>query len=350
MRVVYSAFAVSSESGSPLDVGQQLSIGIIKATEGLKLRSATIVGWPFLLFKLEDTQGFLCFDETANLSVNVKKTILQDYNRVIDRLSSIDSDHEFIETISKIPWGEVKGDENIAIRGLIPYDITSVINKPSPQLPLLVLKRNIDIYQVQAEIDDIKRISQTIDNEIRNIGNTIDRIKAVGEIFAGKLAKYQNNVEEKFMKLISAERSGLDKVVSSFKVDLYRQVKEKSEDYIKKIVEMEGVISRAELDYRSGKITKGPLNALLQSKSKLYEEYNKSLEQVKEPYFSKVDLIINKIKELDDRRQQEINEIKHKIENIRKNVDWVISNLERLKESKRSELAFITDMSRRTIY
>ncbi|MEM1859265.1 MAG: hypothetical protein QW396_02420, partial [Metallosphaera sp.] len=181
MKTVQVALVVDP-NGSPLSPEKQLAVALSKAlSKRTRVNSITLIGWPILLMRMEDSGGYLLFDETGRIDTMFNRTVLGDYEHYLNSFSKITSADEFVNLVRKIPWTEPRGKESVRLKGVISDDITTLLKNPSMSLPVYILERKITEDVASLEVEEWKRLQDIVNSELNKIDEYVKSFLAISD-------------------------------------------------------------------------------------------------------------------------------------------------------------------------
>ncbi|AEB95528.1 MULTISPECIES: hypothetical protein [Metallosphaera] len=350
MKTVHIALVVDA-NGSPLTPERQLAVALTKAlSRKVKVTSATLIGWPVQLVRMEELGGYLSFDETGQIDTKFDRVVLGDYEHYLNSFSKLTTPDEFLNVLRNVPWFEPRGVETVRLKGLISEDITPFVKNPSVPLPTILLERKITDDVISLEIEEWRRIQKIITGELEKLEEYKRSFSAISEMFIGKLAEERRKTESLYDQQIERINDEMEQLLKVKKPLAYEEVKKKSLEFSSKIAEIYGVMAKTRLDVESGKVSERQAATLESAKEKILKDLDNQLNKLLEPYLSEIRVLKQKIDSLEKEKKEELMKIDSKLELLRKTGNDVIASFERVKENKKRELNQITSLARRTIY
>lgn len=350
MKTVQVALVVDT-SGSPLSPEKQLVVALSKVlSKRTRVNSVTLLGWPILLLRMEDSGGYLLIDETGKLDTTFNRTVLGDYEHYLDSFSKVATPDEFLNLVRKIPWAEPRGKESVRLKGVIGDDITTLLKNPSMSLPVQILERKITEEMASLEVEEWKRLQDVVNSELIKVDEYIKSFIAISDTFIGKIAEERQRIESLYDQEIDKTRGELEQLLKQRKPVAYEEVKKKVLEFAPKLSEIYGVIAKTRLDAESGSVSQRQVSSLESAKDKLMKDLEAQINQALEPYRGEIRVYKEKIDSLVAKKNQELAQVDSKLEASRKIVNEVKSALESVKELKRRELNELASLARRTIY
>jgi len=350
MKTVYSALAVDSNN-SALSPERQLAVVVAKAlSKKVRVTSMSLVGWPLLLLRVEETGAYLIFDESGTIETSINRGILQNYSLFLDKLSQLGSPDEFLGSMTSISWGELRGKENFRLKGLVEKDLTPLIKNVSLSLNLIPLDRRFTEERASLEMEEWKKIQQTVSAEIARIDEYVRRLVTISEMFIGKLAEERQRIEAKYRYEIDGERQKLEDLLKAKKPQAYEEVKKKLMEYAPKLAEIYGILSKTQLDAEAGLVSEKQIRAFVESKNRVIREIDTQINSLLESYRAEVRSYMERIRRLEEAEKRELEKVDERIQALRDGVERIRTELLSLKQSKEAELDQLASLGRRTIF
>ncbi|BBL46718.1 hypothetical protein [Metallosphaera sedula] len=350
MKTVQVALVVDP-NGSPLSPEKQLAVALSKAlSKRTRVNSITLIGWPILLLRMEDSGGYLLFDETGRIDTTFNRTVLGDYEHYLNSFSKITSPDEFLNLVRKIPWTEPRGKESVRLKGVISDDITTLLKNPSMSLPVYILERKITEDVASLEVEEWKRLQDIVNSELNKIDEYVKSFIAISDTFIGRIAEERRRIESLYDQEIEKTREELEQLLKKRKPIAYEEVKKKVSEFAPKLSEIYGVIAKTRLDVEGGSVSQKQISSLESAKDKLMKDLEAQVNQALEPYRAEIRVYREKIDSLVAKKNQELAQVDSKLEASRNIVNEVKSALESVKELKKRELSELSSLARRTIY
>jgi len=350
MKTVYSALAVDSNN-SALSPERQLAVVVAKAlSKKVRVTSMSLVGWPLLLLRVEETGAYLIFDESGTIETSINRGILQNYSLFLDKLSQLGSPEEFLGSMTSISWGELRGKENFRLKGLVEKDLTPLIKNVSLSLNLIPLDRRFTEERASLEMEEWKKIQQTVSAEIARIDEYVRRLVTISEMFIGKLAEERQRIEAKYRYEIDGERQKLEDLLKAKKPQAYEEVKKKLMEYAPKLAEIYGILSKTQLDAEAGLVSEKQIRAFVESKNRVIREIDTQINSLLESYRAEVRSYMERIRRLEEAEKRELEKVDERIQALRDGVERIRTELLSLKQSKKAELDQLASLGRRTIF
>ena len=350
MKTVYSALAVDSNN-SALSPERQLAVVVAKAlSKKVRVTSMSLVGWPLLLLRVEETGAYLIFDESGTIETSINRGILQNYSLFLDKLSQLGSPEEFLGSMTSISWGELRGKENFRLKGLVEKDLTPLIKNVSLSLNLIPLDRRFTEERASLEMEEWKKIQQTVSAEIARIDEYVRRLVTISEMFIGKLAEERQRIEAKYSYEIDGERQKLEDLLKAKKPQAYEEVKKKLMEYAPKLAEIYGILSKTQLDAEAGLVSEKQIRAFVESKNRVIREIDTQINSLLESYRAEVRSYMERIRRLEEAEKRELEKVDERIQALRDGVERIRTELLSLKQSKEAELDQLASLGRRTIF
>ncbi len=350
MKTVYSALAVDSNN-SALSPERQLAVVVAKAlSKKVRVTSMSLVGWPLLLLRVEETGAYLIFDESGTIETSINRGILQNYSLFLDKLSQLGSPEEFLGSMTSISWGELRGKENFRLKGLVEKDLTPLIKNVSLSLNLIPLDRRFTEERASLEMEEWKKIQQTVSAEIARIDEYVRRLVTISEMFIGKLAEERQRIEAKYRYEIDGERQKLEDLLKAKKPQAYEEVKKKLMEYAPKLAEIYGILSKTQLDAEAGLVSEKQIRAFVESKNRVIREIDTQINSLLESYRAEVRSYMERIRRLEEAEKRELEKVDERIQALRDGVERIRTELLSLKQSKEAELDQLASLGRRTIF
>jgi hypothetical protein len=350
MKTVYSALAVDSNN-SALSPERQLAVVVAKAlSKKVRVTSMSLVGWPLLLLRVEETGAYLIFDESGTIETSINRGILQNHSLFLDKLSQLGSPEEFLGSMTSISWGELRGKENFRLKGLVEKDLTPLIKNVSLSLNLIPLDRRFTEERASLEMEEWKKIQQTVSAEIARIDEYVRRLVTISEIFIGKLAEERQRIEAKYSYEIDGERQKLEDLLKAKKPQAYEEVKKKLMEYAPKLAEIYGILSKTQLDAEAGLVSEKQIRAFVESKNRVIREIDTQINSLLESYRAEVRSYMERIRRLEEAEKRELEKVDERIQALRDGVERIRTELLSLKQSKEAELDQLASLGRRTIF
>ncbi|QKR00462.1 hypothetical protein GWK48_08825 [Metallosphaera tengchongensis] len=350
MKSVQLALALDPND-SPLSMEKQLTVALAKAvSRKVRILSSTLVGWPVLAMKVEDTGGYLLFDETGEMETSFTKTVLENYQHYLDSFSKISSPEEFLNSLRNISWSEPRGRETLTFKWMISEDITAYLKYPSVNLPILLLNRKIDENIISLEIEEWKKMQTIISDEINRIDDYVRSFYAISESFIGKVAQERRKIELNYDQEITKVRQEMEKVLKEKKAQGYDEVKKRVTEFYPRVAELYGVIAKTKLDLEAGTISERQVSSLESARDKLLKEMDQQAEKALEPFKTEIRSFRQRIESLEQKKKEELASIDSKLDELRKATDEVRSSLESVKRIKSKEMDELTNLARRTVF
>jgi hypothetical protein len=350
MKTVYSALAVDSNN-SALSPERQLAVVVAKAlSKKVRVTSMSLVGWPLLLLRVEETGAYLIFDESGTIETSINRGILQNYSLFLDKLSQLGSPEEFLGSMASISWGELRGKENFRLKGLVEKDLTPLIKNVSLSLNLIPLDRRFTEERASLEMEEWKKIQQTVSAEIARIDEYVRRLVTISEMFIGKLAEERQRIEAKYRYEIDGERQKLEDLLKAKKPQAYEEVKKKLMEYAPKLAEIYGILSKTQLDAEAGLVSEKQIRAFVESKNRVIREIDTQINSLLESYRAEVRSYMERIRRLEEAEKRELEKVDERIQALRDGVERIRTELLSLKQSKEAELDQLASLGRRTIF
>jgi hypothetical protein len=350
MKTVYSALAVDSNN-SALSPERQLAVVVAKAlSKKVRVTSMSLVGWPLLLLRVEETGAYLIFDESGTIETSINRGILQNYSLFLDKLSQLGSPEEFLGSMTSISWGELRGKENFRLKGLVEKDLTPLIKNVSLSLNLIPLDRRFTEERASLEMEEWKKIQQTVSAEIARIDEYVKRLVTISEMFIGKLAEERQRIEAKYRYEIDGERQKLEDLLKAKKPQAYEEVKKKLMEYAPKLAEIYGILSKTQLDAEAGLVSEKQIRAFVESKNRVIREIDTQINSLLESYRAEVRSYMERIRRLEEAEKRELEKVDERIQALRDGVERIRTELLSLKQSKEAELDQLASLGRRTIF
>ena len=350
MKTVQVALVVDP-NGSPLSPEKQLAVALSKAlSKRTRVNSITLIGWPILLMRMEDSGGYLLFDETGRIDTMFNRTVLGDYEHYLNSFSKITSADEFVNLVRKIPWTEPRGKESVRLKGVISDDITTLLKNPSMSLPVYILERKITEDVASLEVEEWKRLQDIVNSELNKIDEYVKSFLAISDTFIGRIAEERRRIESLYDQEIEKTRAELEQLLKQRKPIAYEEVKKKVSEFAPKLSEIYGVIAKTRLDVEGGSVSQKQISSLESVKDKLMKDLEAQVNQALEPYRAEIRVYREKIDSLVAKKNQELAQVDSKLEASRNIVNEVKSALESVKELKKRELNELSSLARRTIY
>lgn len=288
MKTIYVALVVD-QNGSPLSPERQMAVALSRMfTRKTRITSASLIGWPLLLVRNEDSGGYLIFDETNQLDTIFNRIVPGDYERYIDSLSKVNNPNDFLDLIRKIPWGDPRGKESVKLKGLIGEDISDLLKNPSVALPLQVLEKKINEDMAFLEVEEWKRLQNDITVEIGKLDEYVNSFSAIAEMFIGKMAEERRRVESLYDDEIEKVKQEMEQLLKQKKPVAYDEVKKKVMDFSPKLSEIYGVIAKTRLDLEGGSISQRQISSLESAKDKLLKDLDDQINQLLEPFRAEI--------------------------------------------------------------
>jgi len=350
MKTIYSALAVDSNN-SALSPERQLAVVVAKAlSKKVRVTSMSLVGWPLLLLRVEETGAYLIFDESGTIETSINRGILQNYSLFLDKLSQLGSPEEFLGSMTSISWGELRGKENFRLKGLVEKDLTPLIKNVSLSLNLIPLDRRFTEERASLEMEEWKKIQQTVSAEIARIDEYVRRLVTISEMFIGKLAEERQRIEAKYRYEIDGERQKLEDLLKAKKPQAYEEVKKKLMEYAPKLAEIYGILSKTQLDAEAGLVSEKQIRAFVESKNRVIREIDTQINSLLESYRAEVRSYMERIRRLEEAEKRELEKVDERIQALRDGVERIRTELLSLKQSKEAELDQLASLGRRTIF
>jgi hypothetical protein len=350
MKTVYSALAVDSNN-SALSPERQLAVVVAKAlSKKVRVTSMSLVGWPLLLLRVEETGAYLIFDESGTIETSINRGILQNYSLFLDKLSQLGSPEEFLGSMTSISWGELRGKESFRLKGLVEKDLTPLIKNVSLSLNLIPLDRRFTEERASLEMEEWKKIQQTVSAEIARIDEYVKRLVTISEMFIGKLAEERQRIEAKYRYEIDGERQKLEDLLKAKKPQAYEEVKKKLMEYAPKLAEIYGILSKTQLDAEAGLVSEKQIRAFVESKNRVIREIDTQINSLLESYRAEVRSYMERIRRLEEAEKRELEKVDERIQALRDGVERIRTELLSLKQSKEAELDQLASLGRRTIF
>jgi len=350
MKTVYSALAVDSNN-SALSPERQLAVVVAKAlSKKVRVTSMSLVGWPLLLLRVEETGAYLIFDESGTIETSINRGILQNHSLFLDKLSQLGSPEEFLGSMTSISWGELRGKENFRLKGLVEKDLTPLIKNVSLSLNLIPLDRRFTEERASLEMEEWKKIQQTVSAEIARIDEYVRRLVTISEMFIGKLAEERQRIEAKYRYEIDGERQKLEDLLKAKKPQAYEEVKKKLMEYAPKLAEIYGILSKTQLDAEAGLVSEKQIRAFVESKNRVIREIDTQINSLLESYRAEVRSYMERIRRLEEAEKRELEKVDERIQALRDGVERIRTELLSLKQSKEAELDQLASLGRRTIF
>jgi hypothetical protein len=350
MKTVYSALAVDSNN-SALSPERQLAVVVAKAlSKKVRVTSMSLVGWPLLLLRVEETGAYLIFDESGTIETSINRGILQNHSLFLDKLSQLGSPEEFLGSMTSISWGELRGKENFRLKGLVEKDLTPLIKNVSLSLNLIPLDRRFTEERASLEMEEWKKIQQTVSAEIARIDEYVRRLVTISEMFIGKLAEERQRIEAKYSYEIDGERQKLEDLLKAKKPQAYEEVKKKLMEYAPKLAEIYGILSKTQLDAEAGLVSEKQIRAFVESKNRVIREIDTQINSLLESYRAEVRSYMERIRRLEEAEKRELEKVDERIQALRDGVERIRTELLSLKQSKEAELDQLASLGRRTIF
>lgn len=350
MKTVYSALAVDSNN-SALSPERQLAVVVAKAlSKKVRVTSMSLVGWPLLLLRVEETGAYLIFDESGTIETSINRGILQNHSLFLDKLSQLGSPEEFLGSMTSISWGELRGKENFRLKGLVEKDLTPLIKNVSLSLNLIPLDRRFTEERASLEMEEWKKIQQTVSAEIARIDEYVRRLVTISEIFIGKLAEERQRIEAKYSYEIDGERQKLEDLLKAKKPQAYEEVKKKLMEYAPKLAEIYGILSKTQLDAEAGLVSEKQIRVFVESKNRVIREIDTQINSLLESYRAEVRSYMERIRRLEEAEKRELEKVDERIQALRDGVERIRTELLSLKQSKEAELDQLASLGRRTIF
>lgn len=350
MKTIYSALTVDSNN-SALSPERQLAVVVAKAlSKKVRVTSMSLVGWPLLLLRVEETGAYLIFDESGTIETSINRGILQNYSLFLDKLSQLGSPEEFLGSMTSISWGELRGKENFRLKGLVEKDLTPLIKNVSLSLNLIPLDRRFTEERASLEMEEWKKIQQTVSAEIARIDEYVRRLVTISEMFIGKLAEERQRIEAKYRYEIDGERQKLEDLLKAKKPQAYEEVKKKLMEYAPKLAEIYGILSKTQLDAEAGLVSEKQIRAFVESKNRVIREIDTQINSLLESYRAEVRSYMERIRRLEEAEKRELEKVDERIQALRDGVERIRTELLSLKQSKEAELDQLASLGRRTIF
>jgi hypothetical protein len=350
MKTVHSALVVDSNDAA-LSVERQLSIALAKAlSRKARIASATLVGWPFLLVRVEENGGYMVFDETGMLEAEVVRKVFDNHAPYIEKLSYLSSAEDFLASISSHPWQEERGEERIRLRGVVERDIMRVLNSPSVPLTSTLLPRRITGERAMAELEEWRRVQAVIKSDLERLSEHLSSFSAVSEAFIGKVAEERRRTEAAFNADIATERSNLEDLLKQRKPKVYEEVKRLVEERTPRLAEIYGILVKAQLDAEGGILPLNQLSSLVASKDRVLRELEESINSAIEPFKAEVREFRERIEGLEAKKREELGKLDEKLKSLREAVNGVKEVLGQIRRSKEEELTRLSSLPRRSIF
>lgn len=335
MKTIYSAIAID-QNKNPLSLDEQFALALIKASKKGKIKKASIIGWPFLAYKISD-QGYVFIDQTGKMSLNFSYSIIEDYSKIVEKISESTNEDEFLENLSRFSWNTIKGHSDINIQGISTIDISNNIIA-SQDMDIQILPVSIDDYSSQMKIDDLNKLINNIKLDISNIDSSILKLNSISEKFIENLTKIKNETRQKYEVIIASEQQNLTGLLNTQRKAVYEEVKSKASEYSQKITELEALAAQGQIDFEAGRISNQEYEHLKSSKAETIKIMESEISKVTEKYAEPIRVQTRKIKDIEEQENSEISKIDSKISIIKDATNNVISKLNELKQTKLNEL------------
>lgn len=338
MNSIYLPLALDSNY-QPLPVTKQLAIALVRATsKSVKIRKATLIGWPLLLVKHEKSGGFIIFDQTLAIETKLQFIILQDYRRVLDQLENNKNESEVLAILRSFRWKEVKGYEEEIFKGIIADDINTLFSYGSPELPLKILDKYLSQIDIESSINDINSRENTITENINRINEIEGKVNTVITIIKGKRAEERKQVEDKYNALIQERAEALKKQLSSSKKSLETELSSEASKLYSKMGDIEVMIGKMELDYEADNSFQRDLENMINMRSRYLNEIQSRLSEIKNKYKIEIRNIKRDLEALKIQKQKELDAIDLKIKELDELQKNIINQLEGIKQVCNNEL------------
>ena len=347
MNSVYLPLAIDSNY-QPLPVQKQIAIALAKAVpKNMKIKKATLIGWPLLLVKHEKSGGYIVFDETLNIETKLQFIILQDYKKIIDQIENNKNESEILAILKSYRWKEVKGREEEIFKGVLPDNIVSLFSYGSQPLPLKILDKNLTDFDIDSSINDINARENIILENINRINEIEGKINTVMTIIKGRRAEERKQIEDKYNLLIQQKSEELKNQLTTSKKNLEEELRNEANKLYLKMVEIEVMLGKMELEYEADNSFQKDLDNMLSLRSKYLNEIQGKLNEIKNKYKVEIRNIKNQLEALSIQKQKELDAIDTKIRELDNLQKSIIDQLEELKRICYGELEKIKSFIKR---
>jgi len=344
---VYLPLAVDN-SYQPLPVEKQLAVTLVKAApKNVKIKKATLIGWPLLLVKHEKSGGYIIFDETLNIETKLEFIILQDYKRILDGLENNKNDSEILAILKSFRWKDIKGKEEEIFKGVIIDDISPILSYGSPELPLRILDKILTQVDIDSIITDINQRESLIKENINKINDVESKINTILTIIKGKRAEERKQIEDKYNSILQEKNEVLKKTLATAKKNLESELLNEATKLYSKMADIEVLIGKAELDYETNPSFQKDLENITTLRSRYLSEIQSKLSEIKNKYRIEIRNMVHEIESLTAQKQKELESIDVKIRELDELQKNILNQLENIKSICNNELERIRMFTKR---